>query len=274
MNFTFFLVKYLLRPVTFTDQVPFIWEVFVWFELTMSSRLLLCLFQDWIFIREVYILPCKFELLFCAGQEDLPFSIVYECTSKSPWDNFWLVCYMENSLMHVRAMIHPIENTREIAFFHWGISILTLFWAKSVHSYNRLTDEIWLPLQWSVCVCVCCLSDKLASQYCTIKQWWNKFGKEKLLLNLCQMLFIELKGIRSGFIFIMSWSMKMHAFYSVLTNKPVFLLIICRCLSCLVSGMNAWKKQIKNSLSVFLHADETHLNEYSCKENTRKKQIG
>lgn len=156
-------------------------------------------------------------------------------------------------------------------FFHWGISNVTLFWAKSMNGYNRLTDETWPPLQCSVHVSAA--SDKLASEYCTSKQWWNKFGKEKLLLNLSQMLFIELKGVHSGFIFVMSRSMKMHAFYSVLTNKPVFLLIICRCLTCLVSGMNAWKKQIKNSLSgSFILVKLTHMNIHGKQIQERSKR--
>lgn len=119
----------------------------------------------------------------------------------------------------------------------------------------------WWNLAFSSVKCAhaYCLSDKLASQCSTIKQLWNQYGKEKFLLNLYQRLFIELRGISSGFIFVMPWSMRMHAFYSVLTNKLVFLLIICRSLTCLVSGMNVWKKQIKNSVPVLIHADETQL---------------
>lgn len=62
--------------------------------------------------------------------------------------------------------------------------------------------------------------------------------------------------------------MRMHAFYSVLTHKLI-ILIIPGCLICLVADMNTWKKEIKNSLSVFFHADETQWNEYSFKENTK-----
>lgn len=83
------------------------------------------------------------------------------------------------------------------------------------------------------------------------------------------MLFVEQRDISSRFIFVMLWSMRMHAFHSGLTNKLVFLLIMQRCLTCLVAGMNTWKKKIKNFLSLFFHADETQWNEHSFKQNTK-----
>lgn len=46
------------------------------------------------------------------------------------------------------------------------------------------------------------------------------------------------KGYHFCIYFCNALSMRMHAFYSVLTNKLVFLLVIRRCLTCLVSGMN------------------------------------